>query len=84
MEEQNDDPGVDIVILDRDGNMEALLPIWLDCGMNGFYPCRRPGCREGRTSHDDAQLKFQVTSDIPTTAPGRPAGGRPVCAGGWR
>ena len=32
------DHGVDIIILDSDGNVDELLPIWLDCGINGFYP----------------------------------------------
>ena len=30
--------GVDIIILDSDGNIDELIPIWLDCGINGFYP----------------------------------------------
>jgi len=30
--------GTDIVYLDSDGNIEELLPIWLDCGINMFYP----------------------------------------------
>lgn len=30
--------GVDIIILDSDGNIDDLIPIWLDCGINGFYP----------------------------------------------
>ena len=30
--------GVDLIILDCDGNIEQLLPIWLDCGINGTFP----------------------------------------------
>ena len=30
--------GTDIVYLDSDGNLDELLPIWLDCGINMFYP----------------------------------------------
>jgi len=30
--------GVDIIFLDSDGNIEKLLPIWLDCGINGTFP----------------------------------------------
>lgn len=32
------DNGVDALILDSDGNIEELLPIWLDCGINATYP----------------------------------------------
>jgi uroporphyrinogen decarboxylase len=30
--------GVDTLILDCDGNIEELLPIWVDCGINATYP----------------------------------------------
>jgi len=30
--------GVDVIIVDTDGNFEKLIPIWLDCGINGNYP----------------------------------------------
>lgn len=30
--------GVDIVIVDSDGNIEPLIPLWLDAGVNGFLP----------------------------------------------
>jgi len=30
--------GVDALILDCDGNIEELLPIWVDCGINATYP----------------------------------------------
>jgi uroporphyrinogen decarboxylase len=30
--------GVDIIFLDSDGNIGQLLPIWVDCGINAFYP----------------------------------------------
>lgn len=29
---------VDVLILDCDGNIDELLPIWVDCGINGTYP----------------------------------------------
>ena len=32
------DNGVEIIYLDSDGNIDELLPIWLDCGINAFYP----------------------------------------------
>jgi uroporphyrinogen decarboxylase len=30
--------GVDALILDSDGNIEELLPIWVDCGINATFP----------------------------------------------
>jgi uroporphyrinogen decarboxylase len=30
--------GVEIIYLDSDGNIDELLPIWVECGINAFYP----------------------------------------------
>ena len=30
--------GVDALIIDCDGNIEELLPIWVDIGINAIYP----------------------------------------------
>lgn len=30
--------GVDALILDCDGNLDELMPIWVDCGINATYP----------------------------------------------
>ena len=30
--------GIDIITLDSDGNVWELIPIWLDCGINGVMP----------------------------------------------
>lgn len=32
------DSGVDIIFLDSDGNIEELLPLWLEAGINGMFP----------------------------------------------
>lgn len=32
------DNGVDVCFVDCDGNIEALLPLWLEGGVRGFYP----------------------------------------------
>ncbi|MFQ5806336.1 MAG: uroporphyrinogen decarboxylase family protein [Phycisphaerae bacterium] len=32
------DYGIDIVILDSDGKIDDLIEIWLDCGVNCFFP----------------------------------------------
>jgi hypothetical protein len=31
--------GVKTILLDSDGQIEQLLPIWIECGINGTYPC---------------------------------------------
>ncbi|MFW6163468.1 MAG: uroporphyrinogen decarboxylase family protein, partial [Planctomycetota bacterium] len=30
--------GIDIVMLDSDGNVEELIPLWLEAGINYIYP----------------------------------------------
>lgn len=30
--------GIDTVFVDSDGNVEALIPLWLEAGVNGVYP----------------------------------------------
>jgi len=30
--------GIDIIMLDSDGNVEELIPLWLECGINFIYP----------------------------------------------
>ena len=35
--------GVDVIYTDCDGNVNALLPLWLDAGMNGMFPCEVNG-----------------------------------------
>jgi uroporphyrinogen decarboxylase len=30
--------GVDVVFIDSDGNINELIPLWLETGINGFYP----------------------------------------------
>ncbi len=35
--------GVDIILTDCDGNVQALAPVWLECGLNGLFPCEVAG-----------------------------------------
>jgi uroporphyrinogen decarboxylase len=35
------DHGVDLIIVDSDGDAESLLPLWIEGGVNGFYPIER-------------------------------------------
>ncbi|NCO41794.1 MAG: hypothetical protein AUJ96_27990 [Armatimonadetes bacterium CG2_30_66_41] len=30
--------GIDVIFVDSDGNVEQLLPLWLEAGVNGVYP----------------------------------------------
>ncbi len=30
--------GIDAIFVDSDGNLEELIPIWLECGINGCWP----------------------------------------------
>ena len=32
------DKGIDILLVDSDGNIEELIPLWLEGGVNGVYP----------------------------------------------
>ncbi len=29
---------IDIIFVDSDGNLNKLIPLWLECGVNGFWP----------------------------------------------
>jgi hypothetical protein len=35
--------GVDVILTDCDGNVQALAPVWLECGLNGLFPCEVAG-----------------------------------------
>ena len=30
--------GVDVIFVDSDGNLNELIPLWLECGINSFWP----------------------------------------------
>ena len=30
--------GIDIIFVDSDGNLNKLIPLWLECGINFFWP----------------------------------------------
>jgi len=52
------DNGVDALILDCDGNIEELLPIWLDCGINATYPL------EVAAGNDALKLRKKFGKDL--------------------
>jgi uroporphyrinogen decarboxylase len=33
--------GIDIILVDSDGNINSLIPLWLEGGVNGVYPLER-------------------------------------------
>jgi hypothetical protein len=35
------DHGIDLIFVDSDGDAESLIPLWLEGGVNGFYPVER-------------------------------------------
>jgi len=35
------DRGVDLIFVDSDGHSEPLIPLWIEGGVNGFYPIER-------------------------------------------
>jgi uroporphyrinogen decarboxylase len=40
--------GVDALIVDCDGNVDELLPIWVDCGINAIFPLECAAGMDGR------------------------------------
>jgi len=40
--------GVEVLILDCDGNIDELIPIWIDCGINATYPLECAAGMDGR------------------------------------
>ena len=35
------DHGVDLIFVDSDGDAQSLIPLWIEGGVNGFYPIER-------------------------------------------
>jgi len=50
--------GIDVVMLDSDGNVEELIPIWLECGINFIYPM------EVAAGMDVLKLRKQYGKDL--------------------
>ena len=50
--------GVDIVFVDSDGNLDELIPIWLECGINGCWPLE---CAAG---NDAVALRKKYGKDL--------------------
>ncbi len=50
--------GIDIIIVDSDGNLSKLIPLWLECGINGFWPL------EVAAGNDAVALKKEYGKNI--------------------
>ncbi|MCK9356272.1 MAG: hypothetical protein M0R22_03860 [Dehalococcoidia bacterium] len=50
--------GVNSIFVDSDGNLNALIPLWLEAGVNGFWPLE---CAAG---NDAVALRKQYGNDI--------------------
>ncbi len=50
--------GIDIVLLDSDGNLDALTPLWLEGGVNGLYPL------EVAAGNDPVKMRKQYGKDL--------------------
>jgi len=50
--------GVNAVFVDSDGNLNALIPLWLDAGINGFWPL------EVAAANDAVALRQKYGKDI--------------------
>jgi uroporphyrinogen decarboxylase len=50
--------GVDTIMTDCDGNVRALTPVWLECGLNGLFPCEVAG------GSDPAVLRSMFGHDV--------------------
>lgn len=49
--------GVDVILTDCDGNVQSLAPVWLECGLNGMFPCEVAG------NSDPVLLRKQLGRD---------------------
>ena len=43
LNEQIHSLGVDVIYMDSDGNIDLLIPLWLECGVNLFWPLEVAG-----------------------------------------
>ena len=50
--------GVDLIIVDSDGFAEPLIPLWIEGGVNGFYPIERA------SDMDAIQLRKRYGKDL--------------------
>jgi uroporphyrinogen decarboxylase len=49
--------GVDVILTDCDGNVQALAPVWMEAGLNGMFPCEVAG------NSDPVLLRQQLGKD---------------------
>lgn len=52
------DHGIDIITLDSDGDVSELIPVWLECGINGILP------NEVAANVDVVEMRKQYGKDL--------------------
>jgi uroporphyrinogen decarboxylase len=50
--------GIDVIFVDSDGNIDELIPLWLECGVNGFLPLEVAG------GMDPVKLRKQYGEEV--------------------
>ena len=50
--------GIDVIMVDSDGDLNKLIPLWLECGINFFWPLE---CAAG---NDAVALRKKYARDI--------------------
>lgn len=50
--------GIDVIFVDSDGNVEELIPLWLEAGVNGVYPM------EVQSGMDVVELRAEYGKDL--------------------
>jgi len=50
--------GIDVIMVDSDGNLNELIPLWLECGINFFWPL------ECAAANDAVALRKKYGKDI--------------------
>jgi len=56
--------GVQTILLDSDGQIGELLPIWMDCGINGTYPCEVASGMDGMALREKFGKNLIIVGNI--------------------
>ena len=56
--------GTEFIILDSDGNVDQLLPIWIDCGINAFYPFEVASDMDGMAIRKKYGKDLNITGNV--------------------
>lgn len=56
--------GIDLIFVDSDGDSGPLIPLWLEGGVNGFYPIERAAGMDPRTLREEHGRKLRLVGGI--------------------